>query len=63
MDDVIAGANARPRFTLVLLATFAVVALVLAAVGHLWRHQLRGVSPHARDRRARGARRQPGDSR
>ena len=33
MDDVIAGANAGPRFTLVLLATFAVVALVLAAVG------------------------------
>jgi putative ABC transport system permease protein len=33
MDDVIAGANARPRFTLVLLATFAAVALVLAAVG------------------------------
>jgi putative ABC transport system permease protein len=33
IDDVIAGANARPRFTLVLLATFAVVALVLAAVG------------------------------
>jgi putative ABC transport system permease protein len=33
MDDVVAGANARPRFTLVLLATFAVVALVLAAVG------------------------------
>ena len=33
MEDVIAGANARPRFTLVLLATFAAVALVLAAVG------------------------------
>jgi len=33
MDDVIAGANAGARFTLVLLATFAVVALVLAAVG------------------------------
>jgi putative ABC transport system permease protein len=33
MDDVVAGANARPRFTLVLLATFAGVALVLAAVG------------------------------
>jgi putative ABC transport system permease protein len=33
MEDVIAGANARPRFTLVLLATFATVALVLAAVG------------------------------
>jgi len=33
MDEVIAGANARPRFTLVLLATFAAVALVLAAVG------------------------------
>jgi putative ABC transport system permease protein len=33
MDDVVAGATARPRFTLVLLATFAGVALVLAAVG------------------------------
>ena len=33
MDDVIASANARPRFTLVLLATFAAVALSLAAVG------------------------------
>jgi putative ABC transport system permease protein len=33
MDDVVGGANARPRFTLVLLATFAAVALVLAAVG------------------------------
>ena len=33
MEDVITGANARPRFTLVLLATFATVALVLAAVG------------------------------
>jgi putative ABC transport system permease protein len=33
MDDVVAGANARPRFTLVLLATFATVALMLAAVG------------------------------
>jgi len=33
MEDVIASANARPRFTLVLLATFAAVALVLAAVG------------------------------
>jgi putative ABC transport system permease protein len=33
MEDVVAGATARPRFTLVLLATFAVVALVLAAIG------------------------------
>jgi predicted permease len=33
MDDVVAGATAGPRFTLVLLATFATVALVLAAVG------------------------------
>jgi putative ABC transport system permease protein len=33
MEDVVDGATARPRFTLVLLATFAVVALVLAAVG------------------------------
>jgi putative ABC transport system permease protein len=33
MADVIAGATAKPRFTLVLLGTFAVVALLLAAVG------------------------------
>ena len=33
MEDVVAGATARPRFTLVLLGTFAVVALLLAAVG------------------------------
>ena len=33
MDNVVARANAGPRFTLVLLATFAAVALVLAAVG------------------------------
>jgi putative ABC transport system permease protein len=33
MNDVVAGANARPRFTLMLLMTFASVALVLAAVG------------------------------
>lgn len=33
MDAVVSGANAGPRFTLVLLATFAVVALLLAAVG------------------------------
>jgi putative ABC transport system permease protein len=33
MDDVVAGATAKPRFTLVLLGTFAVVALLLAAVG------------------------------
>ena len=33
MEDVITGATTRPRFTLVLLATFAAVALVLAAVG------------------------------
>jgi putative ABC transport system permease protein len=33
MDDVVAGATAKPRFTLVLLGTFAAVALLLAAVG------------------------------
>ena len=33
MDDVVDSANARPRFTLVLLATFAGVALVLASIG------------------------------
>ena len=33
MDRVVSEANARPRFTLVLLAAFAGVALVLAAVG------------------------------
>ena len=33
MERVVSQANARPRFTLVLLATFAAVALILAAVG------------------------------
>ncbi|HTM25478.1 MAG TPA: ABC transporter permease [Vicinamibacterales bacterium] len=33
MDAVIAGALSRPRFNLVLMASFAAVALVLAAVG------------------------------
>ena len=33
MREVIDGANARPRFTLVLLATFASVALLLATIG------------------------------
>ena len=33
MDQAVSEANARPRFTLVLLAAFAGVALVLAAVG------------------------------
>ena len=33
MNEVVQLANARPRFTLVVLATFAFVALVLAAVG------------------------------
>lgn len=33
MDEVVAGARARPRFLTTLLGVFAVVALVLAAVG------------------------------
>jgi putative ABC transport system permease protein len=33
MDEIVTIANARPRFTLVLLATFAGVALILATVG------------------------------
>ncbi|HXD23569.1 MAG TPA: ABC transporter permease [Gemmatimonadaceae bacterium] len=33
LDDVVAGSLARPRFTATLLAGFALVALVLAAVG------------------------------
>ncbi|HLN58254.1 MAG TPA: FtsX-like permease family protein, partial [Thermoanaerobaculia bacterium] len=33
MEEVVAQANARPRFYLLLLATFAGVALILAAVG------------------------------
>ena len=33
MEQVVSQANARPRFTLVLLAAFATVALALAAVG------------------------------
>ena len=33
MDDAVAQANAQPRFEMLLLAVFAIVALVLAAVG------------------------------
>ena len=33
MDEVVANANAQPRFEMLLLAVFAAVALVLAAVG------------------------------
>jgi ABC-type antimicrobial peptide transport system permease subunit len=33
MDQVVSLANARPRFTVVLLAAFAAIALALAAVG------------------------------
>ena len=33
MEDVIAAANARPRFLTVLLSMFSFVALALAAVG------------------------------
>jgi putative ABC transport system permease protein len=33
MDDVVSGALSRPRFNLVLLSAFALVALVLSAVG------------------------------
>jgi predicted permease len=33
MDEVVSGANAQPRFEMMLLSIFAVVALVLAAVG------------------------------
>ena len=33
MDDVVAGAISRPRFNLLLLGAFALVALALAAIG------------------------------
>jgi putative ABC transport system permease protein len=33
MDEIVAVANARPRFTLILLGTFAGIALILATVG------------------------------
>ena len=45
MDDIIADANAQPRFYLYLLTAFAAVALVLAAVG------IFGVMSHSVSRR------------
>jgi len=45
MDDIIADANAQPRFYLYLLAAFAAVALLLAAIG------IFGVMSHSVSRR------------
>ncbi len=42
MDSLISDSVATRRFSMILLAVFAVLALLLASRGNLWRHFLCG---------------------
>jgi putative ABC transport system permease protein len=55
MDEVIAGDTNDMSIQTFLLGTFAILALMLAAVGALWRHVVPCDPAHARDRHSHGA--------
>ena len=58
MDEVISGALSRPRFNLLLVGTFAVLGLLLAAVGIYGVVVVPGDPAHPRDRHPHRARRE-----